>query len=68
MPTALMIKKKMTHLRYGIGAALNGRGSSYIDVDACIPIAYLSEYIQKVEEICKINNVELAYFGHALER
>ena len=60
-------KEKLWKLRLNIGEALTHDGKMYRDIDACVPLSVLYDYIREVELICKQYNVSVACFGHALD-
>jgi len=60
-------KMKINKLRLNIGNALVSNGKNYRDVDVCVPLSILLQYIRKVESICKEHSVNLVCFGHALD-
>jgi glycolate oxidase len=58
---------KIWQLRMGIGEALIANGRKYRDVDVCIPLMFLNDFIVTTEEICKFHETDLYYFGHGLD-
>jgi glycolate oxidase len=60
-------KEKMCQLRVNIGNAMTSGNCYYRDIDACIPLQALYDYIRKVETICCQHHLPLVYFGHALD-
>lgn len=60
-------KYKISRLRFNIGNAMTIHGQKYRDIDACVPLSLLYDYIKKVEVICESNLVKMVCFGHALD-
>ncbi|QJB31604.1 FAD-binding oxidoreductase [Chitinophaga oryzae] len=60
-------KERVSKLRYAIGEAMNSFGTTYRDVDACVPLSGLQQYIETVTAICNRHQVPLICFGHALD-
>lgn len=60
-------KERVSRLRYAIGEAMNSSGTTYRDVDACVPLSGLRQYIETVTAICNRYQVPLVCFGHALD-
>ncbi|WP_160716651.1 FAD-binding oxidoreductase [Chitinophaga solisilvae] len=60
-------KERLTKLRYAIGEAMTSFGTTYRDVDACVPLSGLLPYIVAVTDICRRRQVPLICFGHALD-
>jgi len=58
---------RITKLRFNIGNAMTMGGRRYRDIDACVPLSHLYDYIKKVEAICASNRIEVICFGHALD-
>jgi glycolate oxidase len=62
-----MQKRKISKLRFNIGNAMTAQGRQYRDIDACVPVSKLYEYIKKVEYISESNKVKIICFGHAMD-
>ncbi len=60
-------KEKINRLRLNIGNALTNNGRRYRDVDVCVPLSILFDYINKIESICMENDINVVCFGHALD-
>lgn len=60
-------KFKISKLRFNIGNAMTVRGQKYRDIDACVPLSSMYDYIKKVEVISKSNHINMVCFGHALD-
>lgn len=60
-------KEKLWKLRFSIGNALTYDNNRYRDIDTCVPLSLLYDYIIKVEAVCKYYNISVACFGHALD-
>lgn len=60
-------KHLLQKLRFGIGKALTGYNMKYRDIDACVPLSALYDYIRQAEEICRQHDVPMVCFGHALD-
>ncbi len=60
-------KERIRRLRLNIGAAMTSGNRRYRDIDICIPLSFLSEYIQKVRAIAVEEEMTIACFGHALD-
>lgn len=60
-------KHKLSKLRFNIGNAMTMQGQKYRDIDACVPLSLMYDYIKKVEAICKSNCIKMVCFGHALD-
>jgi glycolate oxidase len=54
-------------LRVNIGNALVAGNFKYRDIDVCVPVSFLSRFINGAEDICRINDVSVVIFGHALD-
>ena len=54
-------------MRASIGDALAGKGAVYRDIDMCVPLVGLYQYIMLVEAICDRYEIKFACFGHALD-
>ena len=57
----------LSRLRHSIGNALKSNPHGYRDIDICMPVSRLYEYIVEVESICATYDVPLVCFGHALD-
>lgn len=60
-------KAMLSKLRLNIGNAMTQGDLTYRDVDACVPLSSLLEFIQHVERVCKEHAISVIYFGHALD-
>lgn len=60
-------KHKISKLRFNIGKAMTMQGQKYRDIDACVPLSSMYDYIKKVEAISESNNIKMVCFGHALD-
>lgn len=60
-------QEKLFAIRSSIGILLAEGGSVYRDIDMCIPLRNLYDYILQVENICNKYNIPCACFGHALD-
>ena len=60
-------KSKISKLRFNIGKAMTMQNQKYRDIDACVPLSSMYDYIKKVQDISKTNNVKMVCFGHALD-
>jgi glycolate oxidase len=60
-------KYRITKLRFNIGNAMTMDGRKYRDIDACVPLSFLYDYIKKVELIAASNRIKMVCFGHALD-
>lgn len=60
-------KELLQKLRFGIGKALTAYNMKYRDIDACVPLSELYNYIRQAEEICQQYDVPMVCFGHALD-
>ena len=60
-------KEKLGRLRYSIGKALTSGNRKYRDLDACVPLATLCQYIRHVQSVCKKYGISTACFGHAMD-
>jgi glycolate oxidase len=60
-------KEKLWKLRMSIGAALTANNKIYRDIDICMPLSALYNYVQKVEAICRQYQVPVACFGHVFD-
>jgi glycolate oxidase len=60
-------KEQLGKLRFSIGEAMTSLGATYRDVDACIPLGILYDYIQAAAAICHRHHVPMVCFGHALD-
>ena len=60
-------KEQLSKLRFNIGNAMTSGGRNYRDIDACVPVGALYNYIRRVEDICGENNLSLVFFGHAFD-
>jgi glycolate oxidase len=54
-------------VRFSIGNAMTTRGRFYRDIDACVPLLRLNEYIRYMENVCKNSHISLVCFGHAMD-
>jgi glycolate oxidase len=60
-------KDKLYRLRSNIGNAMTSGNSQYRDVDACVPLKELYNYLQQVEIISSKYQLEIISFGHAMD-
>ncbi|NQX41022.1 glycolate oxidase [Pedobacter steynii] len=60
-------KKAIAELRVNIGNALTADHKYYRDIDACVPVSALCDYVWGVEQICMESNIEVISFGHAID-
>ena len=60
-------KYRVSKLRFNIGNAMTMVGRKYRDVDACVPLSFLYDFIRKVESISGSNGIKMVCFGHALD-
>lgn len=60
-------KEELSRLRFGIGNAMTVNRPGYRDIDACVPVSFLYEYIAGTEAICARENVDMVCFGHAAD-
>lgn len=54
-------------LRHAIGPAMTIEGRKYRDIDACVPLSKLYEYVMRVNAIAEGYGISLACFGHAMD-
>jgi len=62
-----MEKEQLWKIRFSIGAALTAGNKRYRDIDICVPLSVLNQYVKKVEEIGDHYGIPVACFGHALD-
>jgi len=60
-------KARMTRARFNVGNAMTAEGRKYRDIDACVPLPSLYDYIRKAEAIAESNRIKMVCFGHALD-
>lgn len=60
-------KEDLCQLRFSIGKAMTAFGMAYRDIDACVPVNILQEYIEYVEAVCEAAGITVIVFGHALD-
>lgn len=60
-------KRKIWSLRRNIGNALTSNGRFYRDIDICVPVSFLYQYIIFIEDLRNKENLDLIYFGHAFD-
>lgn len=60
-------KERLWKLRSNIGNAMTHGPLKYRDIDVCIPLSFLFQYVIEVEAICKRYAVDVIWFGHALD-
>ena len=60
-------QEKIWKLRLNIGSALTQENKIYRDIDICMPLSKIHDYIKKVESICKEYSITLTYFGHIFD-
>ncbi|HYD22487.1 MAG TPA: FAD-binding oxidoreductase [Flavipsychrobacter sp.] len=60
-------KFRLRRLRSSIGGAMTANGRQYRDIDACIPVAHLNNYLSAVQEITSSTALTPICFGHALD-
>jgi glycolate oxidase len=60
-------KYRVTKVRFNIGNAMTMDGRKYRDIDACVPLSFLYDYIKKAEAIAASNRIKMVCFGHALD-
>ena len=60
-------KEKLWRLRYNIGSALTASSRHYRDIDVCVPLSNLQNYIDFIDTISLRYEIDIAYFGHALD-
>ena len=60
-------KYRISRLRFNIGNAMTLDGRKYRDIDACVPLSFLYDYIKKAELIAASNDIKMVCFGHALD-
>ena len=60
-------QERLFAIRSSIGILLADGGSIYRDIDMCIPLRNLYDYLSEVENICNKYGIPRACFGHALD-
>jgi glycolate oxidase len=60
-------KEKLTRLRANIGHAMVFQDRMYRDIDSTVPLSRLPEYVENATSICRSHDLELVWFGHALD-
>lgn len=60
-------KHEVSKLRFSIGKAMTMQGHKYRDIDACVPLSSMYQYIKEAEAICGSSRVRMVCFGHALD-
>jgi len=60
-------REHLRRLRLHIGTAMTGNNRKYRDVDVCVPLSCLYQYIMAVKEMADSEHVMVASFGHALD-
>jgi glycolate oxidase len=60
-------KQRLTRLRFSIGDAMTSFGRTYRDLDACVPLGALYNYLETVATVCAAHRVKAVCFGHALD-
>jgi glycolate oxidase len=60
-------KAELWRLRMNIGNAMVAGGGKYRDIDVCIPLPSLYQYIKAVEDIGGKYDIPLICFGHAVD-
>jgi glycolate oxidase len=65
--TSAAEKEKLWRLRFAIGTALTRNGRKYRDLDVCVPLSQLYDYLVHVEAVGAAYGIPVVSFGHALD-
>lgn len=60
-------KQRLRSVRYNIGAVLNNGYNHYRDLDVCLPVSALYEFLVKVKDTADRFGIQVVRFGHALD-
>jgi glycolate oxidase len=60
-------KQKLRSVRYNVGAVLNNGHNHYRDLDVCLPVSALYDFLVKVKTTADKFGIQVVRFGHALD-